>query len=152
MKYQAIVVPNGLIAHLSGPFHSPQNDCSVLNESNLLSHLESHAIQPGWQQNDPPECHYFQVYGDSEYGVCDDRSMFECPTTITWRRGMENSNGWSQDISGAWLWYGAERLAQPQLFLVAVGLGYHVWHHVSCWHPLEQCMCMPSSESDLPLL
>ena len=69
MKYQAIVVPNGLIAHLSGPFHAPQNDHGVLNESNLLSQLESHAIQPGSQQNDPPERHYFQVYGDSAYGV-----------------------------------------------------------------------------------
>ena len=69
MKYQANVVPNGLIAHLSGPFCAPQNDCGVLNESNLLSHLESHTIQPRSQQNDPPECRYFQVYGDSAYGV-----------------------------------------------------------------------------------
>ena len=69
MKYQAVVVPNRLIAHLSGPFHAPQNDCGVLNESNLLSHLESHAIQPRSQQNDPPEYHYFQVYSDSAYGV-----------------------------------------------------------------------------------
>ena len=59
MKYQAIVVPNGLIAHLSCPFCAPQNDHGVLNKSNLLSHLESHAIQPGSQQNDPPECCYF---------------------------------------------------------------------------------------------
>ena len=29
MKYQAIVVPNGLIAHLSGPFCTPQNNCGV---------------------------------------------------------------------------------------------------------------------------
>ena len=68
MKYQAVVVPNGLIAHLSGPFHAPQNNHGVLNKSNLLSHLESHAIQPT-QQNDPPEHRYFQVYGDLAYGV-----------------------------------------------------------------------------------
>ncbi|KAF8572848.1 hypothetical protein K439DRAFT_1253412, partial [Ramaria rubella] len=69
MKYQGVVVPNGLIGHLSGPFRAPQNDMGVLAESNLLEYLESHAIQPGSTQRDPPARRYFQVYGDSAYGV-----------------------------------------------------------------------------------
>ncbi|KAF8577522.1 hypothetical protein K439DRAFT_1364606 [Ramaria rubella] len=69
MKYQGVVIPNGLIGHLSGPFHTPQNDMGVLAESNLLEYLESHAIRPGSMQVDPLVHRYFQVYGDSAYGV-----------------------------------------------------------------------------------
>ncbi|KAF8573009.1 hypothetical protein K439DRAFT_1376765 [Ramaria rubella] len=69
MKYQGVVILNGLIGHLSGPFRAPQNDMGVLVESNLLGYLESHAIQPRSTHVDPPAHHYFQVYGDSAYGV-----------------------------------------------------------------------------------
>ena len=69
MKYQAVVTPNGLIAHLSGPYRAPQNDCGVLKESSLLEYLEKHAIQPGSMPMDLPSQQFFQVYGDSAYGV-----------------------------------------------------------------------------------
>ncbi|KAF8577638.1 hypothetical protein K439DRAFT_1621951 [Ramaria rubella] len=69
MKYQGIVIQNGLIGHLSGPFRAPQNDMGVLAESNLLDYLQSHAIQPGSMQADHLGCRYFQVYGDSAYGI-----------------------------------------------------------------------------------
>ena len=54
MKYQAVVTPNGLIAHLSGPYRAPQNNRGVLKESSLLEYLEKHAIQPGSMPTDPP--------------------------------------------------------------------------------------------------
>ncbi|KAF8588307.1 hypothetical protein K439DRAFT_1645586 [Ramaria rubella] len=69
MKYQGMVLPNSLIGHLSGPFHAPQNDMGVLGKSKLLEHLEVHGTQPGSNANDPPNCWYFQVYGNSAYGV-----------------------------------------------------------------------------------
>ncbi|KAF8579686.1 hypothetical protein K439DRAFT_1654528 [Ramaria rubella] len=64
-----VVIPNGLIGHLSGPFRVPQNDMGVLVDSRLLEYLELHAIQPGSRQGDLLARHYFQVYGDSAYGV-----------------------------------------------------------------------------------
>ncbi|KAF8582429.1 hypothetical protein K439DRAFT_1647605 [Ramaria rubella] len=69
MKYQGVIIPNGLIGHLSGPFRAPQNDMGVLANSRLLEYLELHAIQPGSRQGDPPAHRYFQVYGDSAYSV-----------------------------------------------------------------------------------
>ena len=69
MKFQAIAVPNGMIAHLDGPYHAPQNDASVLSQSGLLELMREHAIQPGPVEGDPSEQQYFQLYGDSTYGV-----------------------------------------------------------------------------------
>ncbi|KAF8572976.1 hypothetical protein K439DRAFT_1376884, partial [Ramaria rubella] len=69
MKYQGVVIPKGLICHLSGPFHVPQNDMGVLADSRFLEYLELHVIQPGSRQGDLLACHYFQVYSDSAYGV-----------------------------------------------------------------------------------
>lgn len=53
MKFQAIAIPNSLIAHWSRPYRAPQNDIGVLNESKLLDTLEQHAIQPGLYPGDP---------------------------------------------------------------------------------------------------
>ncbi|KAF8574357.1 hypothetical protein K439DRAFT_1624386 [Ramaria rubella] len=69
MKFQGIVMPNGLMVHLSSPFCAPQNDCGVLHEGELVDKLQQHAIQPGLQEGDAPEQWFFQVYGDSAYGV-----------------------------------------------------------------------------------
>jgi hypothetical protein len=69
MKFQGVVVPNGLLAHLEGPFRAPQNDAGVLNESELLANMARYAIQPGSRDGDPPGRRYFQLYGDSAYGV-----------------------------------------------------------------------------------
>src|SRR6266481_5782983 len=65
MKFQAIAVHNGMIAHLDRPYHAPQNDTGVLLESGLLGHMHAHTIQPGSVDGDPPERRYFQLYGDS---------------------------------------------------------------------------------------
>jgi hypothetical protein len=39
MKFQGVAIPNGLMAHLDGPYRAPQNDSGVLNESGLLANL-----------------------------------------------------------------------------------------------------------------
>jgi hypothetical protein len=69
MKYQDVVMPNGLIAHLAGPYRAPQNNSGILNESGLMDYIAIHAIQPGSQDGDPPEWQFFQIYGNSAYGV-----------------------------------------------------------------------------------
>ncbi|KIJ22561.1 hypothetical protein M422DRAFT_197030 [Sphaerobolus stellatus SS14] len=68
-KYQAVSLPNGLIGHLAGPFRAPQNDNGVYAESKLEEILMEKAIQPGSVPSDPPHQRYFQVYGDSAYGL-----------------------------------------------------------------------------------
>ncbi len=69
MKFQAVTVPNGMIAHLDGPYRAPQNDAGVLSESGLLGCMHAHATQPGSVEGDPPERRYFQLYGDSTYAM-----------------------------------------------------------------------------------
>ena len=128
MKYQAIVVPNRLISHLSGPFCGPQNNCKVLNKSNLLSHLESHAIQPGSLQNDPLECCFSQVYGDSAYGVS--------PVTIG---PYLNTQPWLLE-EGAWnMVMGGVRISVKHGF----GMVLKDWPNLNCfWQQQVWCiMC-----------
>ncbi|KAF8575307.1 hypothetical protein K439DRAFT_1655495 [Ramaria rubella] len=62
MKFQAVALPNGLIGHLSRPFR-------VLAESELLTNMALHAIQPGSHAGDPPGRQFFQVYGNLAYNV-----------------------------------------------------------------------------------
>jgi len=47
----------------------PQNDMGILTESKLLITLEQCVIQPGSDEGDLPECHFFQIYSNSAYGV-----------------------------------------------------------------------------------
>ncbi|KIJ31352.1 hypothetical protein M422DRAFT_149489 [Sphaerobolus stellatus SS14] len=69
LKFQALVIPNGLIAVLHGPFRAPQNDMGVYAESMLAQTMLEKAIQPRSLPTDPPERRYFQIYRDAAYGV-----------------------------------------------------------------------------------
>ena len=69
MKFQGIAVPNGMIAHLAGLYHAPQNDTGVLVDSCLLELMCEHTIQPGSAEGDLPEWQHFQLYSNSAYGV-----------------------------------------------------------------------------------
>ena len=44
MKFQGITVPNGMIAHLAGPYRAPQNGAGVLADSRLLELMREHTI------------------------------------------------------------------------------------------------------------
>ena len=68
MKFQGVVTPDGLFTHLDGPYRAPQNDSGVLNESGLLVHIKN-TIQPGSNEGDLPSHHFYQLYGNSAYGV-----------------------------------------------------------------------------------
>ena len=44
IKFQAVSAPNGLCAHLSGPFEGKKHDSSMLHDSGLLPQLEQHSF------------------------------------------------------------------------------------------------------------
>ena len=58
MKFQSVVIPNGMIANLSGPFEGKRHDSTMLYQSGLLQSLTQHAIYNG-----NPLC----LYGDPAY-------------------------------------------------------------------------------------
>ncbi len=58
MKFQSVVVPNGLIANLSGPFEGKRHDSTMLYQSGLLQSLEQHAFH-----GETP----LSLYGDPAY-------------------------------------------------------------------------------------
>ena len=68
-KFQAVVLPNGIIGHLFGPYEGRHHDRHLLNESGLLDACLEHAIQPGSEEGDDPQDRYFQLFGDPAYGV-----------------------------------------------------------------------------------
>ena len=58
MKFQSVVVPDGLIANLSGPYEGKRHDSTMLHQSGLFPLLEQHAVHNG-----TPLC----LYGDPAY-------------------------------------------------------------------------------------
>ncbi|KAF8587376.1 hypothetical protein K439DRAFT_1645863 [Ramaria rubella] len=94
MKFQAVALPNSLIGHLSRTFCAPQNDAGVLAESELLTNMALHAIQPGSHAGDPPGCRFFQVYGDLAYTVSPQivspfaRVGILTPQELAWNKAM----------------------------------------------------------------
>ncbi|KAM7436750.1 hypothetical protein ABFA07_013482 [Porites harrisoni] len=60
LKFQSVMAPNGIIAHLFGPIEGRRHDAFMLGESNLLPLLER-MVKPN---GDP-----YVVYGDPAYGI-----------------------------------------------------------------------------------
>ena len=58
IKFQSVVIPNGLIANLSSPFEGERHDSTMLNQSGLLNDLRQIAFYNG-----EPLC----LYGDPAY-------------------------------------------------------------------------------------
>jgi hypothetical protein len=58
MKFQSVVIPNGLISILAGPFEGKHHDSTMLYQSGLLPQLQQHAFH-----DDTPLC----LYGDPAY-------------------------------------------------------------------------------------
>lgn len=61
LKFQSVVTPDGIIAHLSGPWIGRRHDARMLKESNLLEILSTHANGIDGEA--------MQLYGDPAYGV-----------------------------------------------------------------------------------
>ena len=66
LKFQAVMLANGLFGHLYGPIEGRRHDTVVLTESHLLDWAQEHAILPG---DGPLECRYLQIFGDPAYGI-----------------------------------------------------------------------------------
>ena len=60
LKYQSVTSPDGIIAHLGGPYAGKMHDARILNESGLLDVLAVHLQGPHGA---------FYLYGDPAYGV-----------------------------------------------------------------------------------
>ena len=58
IKFQSVVLPNGLIANLAGPYEGKRHDSTMLRESGLLASLRQVAFH-----NNQPLC----LYGDPAY-------------------------------------------------------------------------------------
>ena len=58
LKFQVVVSPNGLIAHMYGPIEGRRHDSALLAESGLMNELQGLV-----QQNGEPYC----IYGDLAY-------------------------------------------------------------------------------------
>lgn len=71
LKFQAVMLPNGMFGHLFGPEEGRQNDNHLLAKSGLLDACAEHAVHPGTDTNSPAEQRFFQVFGDPAYGVSD---------------------------------------------------------------------------------
>ena len=59
IKFQSVVIPNGLIANLSGPYEGKKHDSGMLRESGLLTSLENCSFSP--------EGNAMCIYGDPAY-------------------------------------------------------------------------------------
>ena len=68
LKFQSVVLPNGLIANMYGPVEGKRHDCSMLRMSNLLTKLQLQA----YDTNGRALC----IYGDPAYPI---RIHLQCP-------------------------------------------------------------------------
>ena len=59
LKFQSVMTPFGIIAHLFGPLEGRRHDAAMLQESGLLTLVEQHMQQPGGT--------YWVLYGDPAY-------------------------------------------------------------------------------------
>lgn len=69
LKYQAVMIPNGIFAHLFGPWEGRRTDPFLLSESGLLDKCAKYAVQVEADDGTPLEHRYFQLYGDPAYGI-----------------------------------------------------------------------------------
>ena len=65
LKYQAVVLPNGMFGHLFGPIEGRHNDGWLLQESGILDWCRKHAYAMTSDGHQRP----LQIFGDPAYGV-----------------------------------------------------------------------------------
>ena len=69
LKFQAIMLPNGMFGHLFGPEEGRRNDNHLLAKSKILETCAAHAVREGTDENTPAQERYLQIFGDPAYGV-----------------------------------------------------------------------------------
>ena len=68
LKFQAVAIPNGLVANLYGPVEGRRHDAGMLKDSGLLNSLQRHAHTPMGD--------ILCIYGDPAYPL---RPQLMCP-------------------------------------------------------------------------
>lgn len=91
LKYQAIVLPNGMFGHLFGPIEGRHNDGWLLRESGLLDWCREHAHITMSDGHRKP----LQVFGDPAYGVSE---QILSPFSGVGERAPEEQ-AWNTDMS-----------------------------------------------------
>ena len=87
LKWQGLMLPNGIIADLYGPYPGRRHDSFLLGDSMLNDRLQL------WQQNEPVQ---YKVYGDSAYPVQSHISRGHKGVALTEAQQREN-----RDMSAA---------------------------------------------------
>jgi hypothetical protein len=142
LKFQSIMVPNGMIAHLFGPEEGRRNDNHLLADSGLLERCEQHCFI----EHDDGSRQYLHIYGDAAYG---DRGTLLCPfATDPMSSEEENFNaemshvrievehGYALVVNN---WPFLNSTTRHRLFLSPVGAYYRVavllTNLLNCLHP-----------------
>lgn len=69
LKYQAVAIPNGMIAHLFGPWEGRNADPFLLTESRLIEKCAEYANRENTDETMPWEDRCYQLFGDPAYGL-----------------------------------------------------------------------------------
>ncbi len=69
LKFQALMLPNGLFGHLYGAVEGRRNDNALLADSALRERLALFAVPEGVEEGAEVEDQYFQIFGDPAYGL-----------------------------------------------------------------------------------
>jgi nuclease HARBI1 len=97
LKFQAVMLPNGMFGHLFGAQEGRRNDSFLLNESRILESCAQHAIRDGSNENTPVDQRYFQLFGDPAYGVT---PQIQSPFSGPGERTLEERE-WNYQMSRA---------------------------------------------------
>ncbi|THU92324.1 hypothetical protein K435DRAFT_906381 [Dendrothele bispora CBS 962.96] len=69
LKFQAIMLPNGLFGHLYGGVEGHRNDNALLTDSGIMERLSHFAVPDDLDDDTPEELRTFQIFGDPAYGL-----------------------------------------------------------------------------------
>ena len=95
LKFQAVMLPNGMFGHLFGPWEARRADSFLLDQSGLLEMCAEHAVRDGTNENTPAEERFLQLFGDPAYGVSHQIvSPFAGPGVRT-----EEEKGWNEAMA-----------------------------------------------------
>ena len=178
LKYQAVMLPNGLFGHLFGPIEGHHNNAFALAESGLMDECVLHAkfsdgsegggevgrgIDEGSGQTDAlTEPHYLQLFSDLAYGL-DEQIISQFPKP-GW---TDNQQEWNMKMSKVWIkvehgfalitnnWWLLKAEWKLQVFLSPVGRYYRVGvlltNVLACLRPNQVSQyfdCTPPSLED----
>ena len=119
IKYQGIVIPNGMVAHLFGPIEGRRADPGILNESRVIEKCVAHAYLPG---DGPAQRHFLQLFGDSAYGIS---QQMQSPFCGAGERTADESE-WNMQM-------GSIRVEVEHMF----GVVSQTWPFLNAWWKMQ---------------